>query len=196
MQDRPRALQRAHWKLNPDGSGRQSPVSTFTVAPTTESPTTMGRDFNVNAVGVPAIGPTRLAYALVVPFESVARTSKLSVRPTSVGPIRRLRFVTPRSGLHREPIVSQLYHWKAYKIAPEPFHEPCVANKRAPWVGDPATLGATTDVGLAFRVDACADRTGSSAVHTIRTPRTLTAIGRRPFMRSEVAFSLSRRRRH
>ena len=98
MQARPWTLQRAHWKLNADGFGCQRPGFTRTVAPSTESPETTGRAFSASAVGVPAIGPTRLAYAVVVPFESVARTAKLSVRPTSPGPTSRLLRVTPRSG--------------------------------------------------------------------------------------------------
>ena len=54
-------------------------------------------------------GPSRLAYAVVVPVESVARTARLSVCPTSLGPRVRDLPVTPFRSLQALPIVSQRY---------------------------------------------------------------------------------------
>ena len=100
--------------------------------PGTAFPETVGWAVETSSGGAPAIGPINLETAVVDPRESVARTARPSVWPTSFSPRRWLRFVTPRSAAQRAPIWSQRNHWYLYTTFPEPDHEPLTPNSRAP----------------------------------------------------------------
>jgi hypothetical protein len=74
------------------------------------APETAGWTVEKSRGAPPPTGPIRLAYAVVDPAESVARTARLSVWPTSFPLSARLLPVTPWSIVQCPPIVSQRYH--------------------------------------------------------------------------------------
>src|SRR5262249_33545115 len=94
-----------------------------------------------------ATGPMRLAYALVVPPESVARTAKPSVWPTSLATSTYVALVAPWIDLQWAPDASHRYHWYAYVIERWPVHAPCVPLRCSPWSAVPVTVGAAVGVG-------------------------------------------------
>jgi len=61
----------------------QVPAETVSAAPTAGVPVTEGRTAETSADVRGAIGPTRLAYAVAVPVESVTRTVSPTVLPVS-----------------------------------------------------------------------------------------------------------------
>ena len=103
-----------------------------------------------------AIGPTRLAYAAVVPFASVAQTVRPIVFATSLPTSVYVADVAPWTALQRAPFASQRYHWNAYFIAPEPVHVPVCAVSRRPTAVVPATLGLVVTIGPVPRAAPCA----------------------------------------
>jgi hypothetical protein len=74
--------------VNDDGLPLQPPLSTVAVTPTVDPPAIFGGVVDRSVAPAAATGPRRLAYALVVPVESVAATVSPTSAPASAAPSR------------------------------------------------------------------------------------------------------------
>jgi hypothetical protein len=129
------------------GTGFQVPGATLSTLPWTAAPVMVGWVVEESSGGAPPIGPISFEAAMVDPRESVARTVRPSVWPTSSAPRRRRRFVAPRSDVQRAPIWSQRNHWYRNASFPEPDHVPLAPYSGSPWVASPATIGRVCATG-------------------------------------------------
>ena len=172
----PSQLQRAHWKLKPDGFGSQRPGSTRTVAPSTESPETAGRRlqrerrrFAGDRADEARVGGRRAV--------RVGGADLETERVADVGRADARRRSSSRRGARRSarPSCRSDTTGRRRRSSPSRSTSPATPRRRAPCVGGPTTAGPADGVGAPPRV-ARSRRRGQQAPSTTR-PRAASKRG-------------------